>query len=183
MKHLIIFLFSLSLSACNLINIADYRCPGNTDLPDDFAGMFEPIEDEPLLESALDISNKGKLCQGKAYMAKQNVDITIYRAWNSTNPNSRLGQWWSFSRPDGKVSQYRTDFEICYQFSPLDKLTHCNLKEGTKLVVGTGQSVKCSDYLTYPTSATQQIYIEDAQSWLLNCTDYDGLFSWNPISK
>lgn len=183
MKHLSVILFSLSLSACNLINLADFKCPGNTELPEEFTGFFEPIEDEILLESSIDMSMKGKLCQGKVYRAKKDVDIPIYSAWNSTNPNSRFGQWWSFKRPEGKISQYRNDFESCYQFSPLDKLTSCNIKEGAKLVVGTGQSVKCSENVIYTTSANQKIYIEDAASLMSNCTDFDGQFSWSPSNK
>lgn len=183
MKYLSIFLFSLTLSACNSIYVSDNKCPGNAELPGELAGLFDTIEDESLLKSALDIPNNGNLCQGKVYKTKKNVDITIYRSWNSTNPNSRLGHWWSFSRPNGNISKYRTDFEICYQFSPLDKLTHCNLKEGSKLVVGTGQSMTCSDYLTYLASASKQIYIKDAASSLSNCKDYDALFSWRPVIK
>ena len=58
-----------------------------------------------------------------------------------------------------------------------------NLNAGTKVVVGTGQSAECSQYLTYPASAAQQIYIEDASSSTCDCRNYDALFSWQPVSE
>jgi hypothetical protein len=158
-------------------------CPGTVELPDEFVPLFDPVEDEALLNSALGEPDKGMLCQGKVYKVKQDVGVILYRAWNSTNPNSRLGTWWTFYRPAGKTALFRSDFEICYQWSPLDKLTRCNLKAGTEVVVGTGQSAECSQYLTYPASAAQQIYIENASSTVSNCSDYDALFNWVPVGQ
>jgi len=94
-----------------------------------------------------------------------------------------LGKWWAFDRPDGKVRKYRSDYAICYEWSPLDKLTHCSLKGGTRLVIGTGQSVRCSRYLTYPSSEAKQIYIEHASEAVSDCRDYDARFSWEPPVK
>ncbi len=156
-------------------------CVGSVALPGEFAGQFKPVEDEALLSAAKGAPNAGSLCDGKVYVTGDSVDITVYRAWNSTNPGSRMGKWWAFYRPDGKVAQYRTDYEICYQWSPLDKLTHCRIKAGTKVVIGTGQSAKCSEYLTHPPSAAKQIYIDDASSALSDCRDYDLVFSWKPV--
>lgn len=197
MKHLIIALLISSIYGCSsysakkddsqvtqqavtkeVSDAAVQQCPGNTELPVNLAGKLEAIEDEPLLKSALGQPTKGKLCQGQVYQSKENSNLTIYRAWNSTNPNSELGIWWAFHRPEGKVSQYRSDYEICYQWSPLDKLTTCTLKAGVKVVVGTGQSATCSEYLTYPVSAAKQIYIQDAGTSVSNCTVYDAKFSW-----
>jgi len=159
------------------------ECLGAVELPAEFVGLFEAVEDAALLHSVLGAPNAGMLCQGKVYKATQDLDVTIYRAWNSTNPNSRLGKWWAFSRPNGKVAQYRYDYEICYQWSPLDKLTQCHLNAGTKLVVGTGQSAECSQYLTYPASAALQIYIEDSSPSVSDCSDYDAQFNWRPVGE
>ena len=79
------------------------------------------------------------------------------------------------------MSRYRSDYEICYQWSPLDKMTHCLLKADVKIVVGTGQSAECSEYLTYSASAEKQIYIDDATGSLINCKTYDAVFSWKAI--
>jgi hypothetical protein len=152
-------------------------------LPVKVAALFEAVEDEALLKSALGEPNKGMLCQGKVYRLKKDAVVVLYRAWNSTNPQSRLGKWWAFDRPNGKVARYRTDYQICYQWSPLDKLTHCILKGGAEVVVGTGQSAECSQYLIYPASVALQAYIEDAASSVSDCRDYDALFSWQPVSE
>lgn len=153
-------------------------CEGSSDLPSVLAVQFEPVQDEQLLNEALGEPEKGKLCQGKVYVSKSDSEVKIYRAWNSTNPNSRYGKWWAFNKPDGSVAQYREDYEICYQWSPLDKMVSCTLKPDTKIVVGNGQSAKCSEYLTYPVSAKQQVYIINASDAVLNCTEYDGVLSW-----
>jgi hypothetical protein len=156
----------------------DQTCLGSTALPPTLAGQFDAVNDPTLLQEAIGKPEKGKLCQGKVYQSKPQTKITVYRAWNSTNPNSQYGQWWAFNKPEGRIAQYRSDYEICYQWSPLDKMVSCTLKAGTKIVVGNGQSASCSEYLSYPVSAKQQIYLVDAQSAVENCTNYDGVMSW-----
>jgi hypothetical protein len=160
---------------------AKSTCAGSVELPVEFAGLFVPAEDEALLQSAKGAPGAGSLCKGKVYVAGNNSRLTLYRAWNSTNPGSRMGKWWAFYLPAGKVSQYRADYEICYEWSPLDKLTHCRLRPGAKVVVGTGQSARCSQYLTYPPSAAKQVFIEDSSTVLSDCTDYDLLFNWSAV--
>ncbi len=158
-------------------------CPGDLTLPVELANKFEPVSDDALLQSSLGQPKEGKLCQGQVFRVKENTQVTLYRAWNSTNPNSSMGHWWAFNRPQGRVSQYRTDYEICYQWSPLDKLTHCTLKAGSKVVVGTGQSAECSPYLTYPASAEKQIFIADAAAVVSDCTTYEANFNWQAASE
>jgi len=155
-------------------------CPGDNALPSEFAAFFNEIEDPALLSQAVMPATKGGLCQAKVYQSKQ--ALTIYRAWNSNNPGSRLGSWWAFFRAEGKVSQYRKDYEICTQFSPLDKLTQCKLNAGSVVVVGTGQSASCDAYLTYPTSAAKQIYMakDVAKNVVAECQDFDAVFDWKP---
>lgn len=155
-------------------------CLGSAALPAAVAGQFDAIEDPALLQQALGEPEQGKLCQGQVYRSKADTRVAIFRAWNSTNPNSQYGQWWAFDQPSGPVAQYRADYEICYQWSPLDKLASCTLKAGTKVVVGTGQSAKCSEYLSYPVSETQQIFIVDAADAVADCSISDGMLSWNP---
>lgn len=157
---------------------AKSSCAGSSDLPSGLVNKFEPVENEQLLSEALGEAKQGKLCQGRVYKSKADADIAIFRAWNSTNPNSEFGKWWAFQKPAGKVSAYRSDYEICYQWSPLDKLVRCRLKPGTEVVVGTGQSAECSEYLTYPISDKQQIYIDDASMAVAGCVVFDGEFKW-----
>jgi len=154
MRYIFIGLFFISLCGCASLHVKQdvvsgiipeqavpqtgNGCLGSVELPIKFAPLFEPAENEALLKSALGEPTKGGLCQGKVYKVK-GTGVTLYRAWNSTNPNSRLGAWWAFFQPEGKTALYRSDYEICYQWSPLDKLTRCDFNAGTEVVVGTGQ--------------------------------------------
>jgi len=158
-----------------------FECPGAVELPLDYVDVLEPVLDDMLLQSALGLPGEGKLCQGSVFQVKADALVTLYRAWNSTNENSRYGQWWAFTQPEGKIADYRSDYEICYQWSPLDKMTQCTLKAGSKVVVGTGQSVRCSDYLNYSASSELQIFITNAESVSNSCQDFDGLFQWKPV--
>ena len=156
----------------------DPVCIGSTELPAGLEGQFDKIVDTELLNETLGEADKGKLCQGQVYQSKKEVKVTLFRGWNSTNPYSKMGKWWAWDKPTGSVAKYREDYEICYQWSPLDKLVSCTLEAGQKVVVGTGQSAFCSDYLSYPVSAEQQVYIANASAALSNCTELDGEFSW-----
>ncbi|WP_161455158.1 MULTISPECIES: hypothetical protein [unclassified Vibrio] len=151
-------------------------CIGTTGISGELSNKFKPIPDPSLLAQSLGEPLQGKLCQGAVYQNTQ--DVTIYRAWNSTNPNSQFGQWWALELPSGKTAEYRKNYEICYQWSPLDKLSKCTLKAGTKVVVGNGQSAECSAYLTYPVSEVQQLFIVDSGSSVVNCQLYDSVISW-----
>lgn len=153
-------------------------CVGSTALSAELAAQFEPVTDAALLQSALGEPGKGALCQGAVYQSKAGSDVRIYRSWNSTNPRSQSGNWWAFDKPAGLVSLFRRDYAVCYQWSPLDKLQSCRLKPGTKIVVGNGQSALCSEYLSYPVSATQQVFIANAAEDVLDCSTADGVFSW-----
>lgn len=159
------------------VSEADY-CLGSTDLPKNLAPYFDEVDDPELLASTIGEPDKGMLCQGKVYQAKEDTDVPVYRAWNSTNPNSQFGNWWAFDKPRGLTATYREDYEICYQWSPLDKLVSCTLRAGSKVVVGNGQSATCSQYLTYNKSAAQQVYIQNSEQDTLHCDVKDAEFSW-----
>ena len=174
MKQLIVSLLIVSLYGCAGIQ----QCIGDSQIPVELAGSFEAVDDVELLELALGEPDQGKLCQGQVYVSKEGSNVPIYRVWNSTHPKSEMGNWWVFNEPAGKVSQYRTDYAICYKWSPLDKLTRCTLKPGAKLVIGTGQSAECSEYFRYAISAEKQIYLDEAAAFVSDCTTYDNEFSW-----
>ncbi|MFM2484325.1 hypothetical protein [Celerinatantimonas yamalensis] len=183
MKRILLGAFFIVLPGCSSYltekaNVTAPNCLGHIDLPQALVAQFEPIANEALLSQALGKPQQGKLCQGRVYQSKKNAHVTIYRAWNSTNPSSKFGQWWSFFMPSGPISQYREDYEICYQWSPLDKMVKCTLKPNTMVVVGNGQSAQCSKYLSYAASAKVQVYIASASSAIEHCTEYDGVMSW-----
>ena len=110
MKKTLFSLLILTLHGCSIPKInSDVKsskatssdpaqaCLGSTELPDNIASNFESVEDLNLLEEALGGPNEGQLCQGQTYISKENTDITIFRAWNSTNLNSQFGNWWAFT--------------------------------------------------------------------------------------
>jgi hypothetical protein len=184
MQNIVLPILTVALYGCSSYPIEKgtastvQLCLGSSDLRASLANKFEPIADEQLLSEALGEAERGKLCQGQVYKSKADSQIVLFRAWNSTNPSSKFGKWWAFQKPTGRISTYRSDYEICYQWSPLDKLVRCTLKPDMKIVVGTGQSAECSEYLTYPVSDKQQIYIGDASTSVTSCSVYDGEFSW-----
>ncbi|SGY91836.1 Putative uncharacterized protein [Moritella viscosa] len=161
--------------------ISTAECAGDMELPVEFSRKLTAVSDPELLAQSIGEPDEGRLCQGQVYVAKQNTKILLFRAWNSTNPASKLGEWWALKSPRGQIAEYRSDYQICYQWSPLDKLTLCSLKAGAKVVIGTGQSATCSDYLEYPTSEKKQVYLANADADLFDCTSYNAEFNWTPI--
>lgn len=139
---------------------------------------FQPIDAPELIAQAKKGPGQGGVCDAQAY--RVSGTRAIYRAYNGTHPQSKLGAWWALEEPSGSVSTYRKDYEICYQWSPLDRLVKCTLRAGAKVVLGTGQSVVCSEHLSYSTSASLQLYVADAAQDALDCTDFDGMLSWQP---
>jgi hypothetical protein len=190
MRNIVLPILTVALYGCSSYPIEKgtastvHLCLGISDLRASLANKFQPIQDEQLLGEALGKAERDKLCQGQVYKSKADSQIVLFRAWNSTNPNGKFGKWWTFQRPTGRISTYRSDYEVCYQWSPLDKLVRCTpkpdmkLKPDMKIVVGTGQSAECLEYLTYLVSDKQQIYIGDASTSVTSCSVYDGEFSW-----
>lgn len=177
-------LFSLFSSTPKTIDTPEpQKCVGDTELPIVLKRKFEAVEDDILLSQALGGAETGKLCKGQVYRVKKNAQVNLFRLWNSHDANTKYGHWWSFNGPRGQVASYRKDNALCYQWTPLDKLSHCRIKAGTKVVFGTGQSVRCSDKLQYGVSETQQVFILDAQHNALECRDYDAQFSWKASLK
>ncbi|GIC76551.1 hypothetical protein [Moritella sp. F3] len=161
--------------------ISAAECAGDMELPVEFSRKFTAVSDPALLAQSIGEPDEGKLCQGQVYVAKQNTQIMLFRAWNSSNSASEFGEWWALKSPRGQIAQYRSDYQICYQWSPLDKMTLCSLKAGAKVVIGTGQSATCSSYLDYPTSAKKQVYVANAEANLFDCNSYNAEFNWTPI--
>lgn len=181
----ITLLLSITVSGCvthlpenPLVKPNDNVCPGTAQVAGEFANSLEEAEDQLLLNKAVGKPNEGALCQGKVYRSRENTTAALYRLWNSTNKNSKLGQWWAQTAPQGKIAQFRKDYEVCYQWTPLDKLTKCTIKPGSLMVIGTGQSVQCSPFLSYPASPIQQVFIENPGAALVDCVDYDITFGW-----
>ncbi|QMV15470.1 hypothetical protein [Vibrio spartinae] len=181
MKRILIGALIIAIQGCanepkNTEQVPPSSCVGTTIVAGDLSSRFKLVQDSAFLAQAIGEPLKGKLCQGAVYESTD--EVTVYRAWNSTNPHSEFGQWWSFQFPSGNTAKYRENYEICYQWSPLDKLVKCTLKVGTKVVVGNGQSARCSEYLSYPVSEKQQVFITNASDAVENCESYDSVMSW-----
>ena len=116
------------------------------------------IDDPELLQAALGKPMQGRLCKGQVFVARQ--PVLVYRGWNHTNPNSLYGSWWTFTKPASSRAQYRIDYAICPSWNPLTRMSVCQVKIGSKLVVGPGQSAACpDDQLTYAASPHNQIFL------------------------
>lgn len=153
-------------------------CKGHlSQAPDGFA----PIDAPDLIALAKKGPGEGGVCDARAFRVERTR--TIYRAYNGTNPASRLGNWWALEQPSGAVSAYRENYQICYQWTPLDRLVRCTLSAGAEVVLGTGQSIVCSKYLNYPTSASVQLYIADAAAAVLDCAEFDAIMAWQPAKS
>ncbi len=195
MKKIAALSLSLFVAGCSTLETVDapatsspavasaLECPGTTELPAQFKEFFEAVEDPELLNKALGEPDKGGLCKGQVYVSKVELPANFFRAWNSTNPYSEFGRWWAFGIPEGSTSQYREDYEICFQWSPLDRLVSCPLKANQKIVVGPGQSAVCSEYLSYPASSALQIYIDNANDAFEKdeCLKAVDEFNWKEI--
>ena len=108
-------------------------------------------------------------------------DLHVWRAYDSNNPYSRLGKWWTAKPIEGKVRTYRKSYEICPKYSPIDKMVSCHLPKGAHVVIGEGESAKCSQYLTYPRSEELQVYLpKQTVQTVHSCSDFDGYFNWQP---
>lgn len=154
----------------------DSTCHGNALPPGEMVNFLQKASNDDLLKRSLGASGDGGLCEGQVYVVTQ--PFTVYRVWNSTNAESELGHWWTFFKPGGAVSDYRKDFNICYQSSPLDVMTACEIKAGSDIVIGPGQNVSCGEWLNHPVSKKKQIYLENASAKLLDCKTYQGHFDW-----
>jgi len=119
-------------------------------------------DDPELLQAALGGPMQGRLCKGQVFVALQ--PVLVYRGWNHANPNSLYGSWWTFTKPPSTRAQYRIDYAICPSWNPLTRMSVCQVKVGSKLVVGPGQSAACpDDQLSYAASPHNQIFLPNTR--------------------
>jgi hypothetical protein len=122
----------------------------------------------------------GNVGEGKCLFAQEYIvkrPLQIYRAansksWPSSAPGS-LGNWWSFEQPGGTLSDYRKDYVICPEWSPLDIIWKATLGVGQRILLCGGQSVFCNDKLVFNTSKRQQVYVLEPNK-LVNVTHIGG---------
>lgn len=130
------------------------------------------VQDDALLASALGQPGKGALCKGKVFQADQ--PVTLYRVYDASKSYTLYGRWWSLEAPQGPRSQYQQQNAICPEWSPLNVVSACRLKVGSRVVIGPGQSAQCAAS-SIPASAVNQVYVpNDSRNNVLfveNCTE------------
>lgn len=154
------------------------KCAKAQPLPPTLAAALQKTHNPALLKKALGLPEAGGLCAGQVYTVT--TPITLYRVWNSTFAGSQLGHWWTWQKPQGAIADYRQQNAICYQWSPLDKLTQCQIAAGTQLVIGSGQSARCSAFLAYPVSSQLQIFLANSAAHTSHCQNFTAHWQWQP---
>lgn len=106
---------------------------------------FEKVEDPAVVTSVLNSyvlspPGKGGLCAGEVWRAKS--PVTVYRLQNTTTSGT-LGYWWAFGPPQGTADGYRRDYVICPEWNSFTQIVVCQLKVGSLVAVGPGQSATC----------------------------------------
>ncbi len=133
--------------------IATAGCTGSVNVP---YGLAE-VTDSNLLGQVVQPAGKGGLCDAKVFKVQQ--PLAVYRVWDQATPNSQFGRWWSFNPPAGPASAYRSENAICPEWSALNRVEQCRLKVGAEIAIGPGQSALCSNDVSYPQSATNQVFV------------------------
>lgn len=134
---------------------------------------LKAVADDQLLASAIGEVGEGKLCEGRVYEVTT-PGVRVFRVWTAAKDYTAYGRWWSFDIPQGPKRKYRKANVICPSWSELDRMSSCDVKVGTRVVVGPGQSATCKRK-TLPQSAVNQVYIpndsRNDQIHVENCTD------------
>ncbi len=173
MRYVILLTILIAITSCSIASkeSINNKCLGNTAPPASLTDSLRPIENYKLTDSTIGLPLNGKLCQAQAYQAPKS--FWVYRAWNSSKPMSKIGNWWTFSKPETSKKDYRSKYEICKKWSSLDMLVRCKVKKGVKIIIGTGQSEQCAR-TTYPVSPAKQIYIsiDELNNQLTNCSTW-----------
>lgn len=118
----------------------------------------------------------------RCYLVRQKTPV--WRVWDSTHSDGEVGRWWTLAPPRGSVSEFRKTFDVCREWSQLDRLTTCTLLPGMRVVVGSGHGVRCNPFTSYPDSNRSQVYIPESEctpEFKATKTPSQSLqFSWAP---
>lgn len=119
--------------------------------------IFEPVDDSGLRARAVRLPDSGGVRCATVYRLKDGRGASLHRvfgggAW-------RYGRWWTFPRPGSDSTAYRSAYEICRGWNRLDSLLTCDLKPGTHLAIGPGQSAWCASGPCYGTSDSLQVFL------------------------
>lgn len=119
---------------------------------------LRPLPQYATLRHANGAPGQGLLCNGRPYKVEGRV--TVYRVWDSGRPDGKLGEWWALEPPAAPPAAYRIKYAMCPSQNRMDRVVSCNLRRGTHVMVGTGQSMDCGPGLPrIPPSPAVQVYI------------------------
>jgi uncharacterized protein YceK len=125
------------------------------------------VPNQKQLSEAFGVQGEGAICCG--VIVSVTKAVIVYRAW--TDLNKQYGKWWSPTPLPKSKDEYRRQDDICYGWDPtLANVSECELKVGTVVAIGPGQSACCSDGNFYPESNVIQMYVPDAESSVSNCS-------------
>ncbi|KFB76745.1 MAG: hypothetical protein J5X22_22320 [Candidatus Accumulibacter sp.] len=110
-----------------------------------------------LLGKAQMPTGKGGVCSAKVFAAT--APVVLYRVFDASKPYTKFGVWWSLKRPGNSKVDYRSENAICPEWSNLDRLTHCEIRPGTQVVLGTTQSAICADGSLFAKTAAIQVFV------------------------
>ena len=120
---------------------------------------------------ATGVAGEGKVIT--PYVVRLTRDMPVYRLWagptvlDAQGRTSRIGQWWTFDRPNGTLASFRRRYEVCEVWDTLRFVAQCTLRRGSVVVIGPGQSVSAQTCENpnegYPPNERDfQLYIHDA---------------------
>lgn len=142
-------------------DVLEPKCPPLSDEKCDGLSAYGLVraEQEDIPSASCGVAGAGGLATASVFLATR--DIYIYRLWNSTYEGSMLGKWWSLDNPVGTLKDWRRNNAVCPSWSPLDMLAKAVLPQGAHVTIGTGQSARCGEFLTYVKSQVLQVYVHD----------------------
>jgi hypothetical protein len=161
MATVLALLFALS-GCANLAGDAGSSDRGIDGVPC-LGSVVSPVEgltessNASLLVQAQMPTGKGGVCAAKVFAAT--TPVVLYRVFDTSKPYTKFGGWWSLKRPGNSKAEYRAENAICPEWSKLDRLTRCEIRPGTQVVLGTTQSAVCADGSLYAKTATIQVFV------------------------
>ena len=178
----IAFLF-LAISGCTILpnhsasvgtGVDGSACIGNVT---SLVSGLNKADNPSLLVKAQFATGKGGVCSAKVFNVTS--PLVLYRVFDSGNPYSKFGSWWSLKRPTGSKEDYRAANAICKEWSTLDRLISCEVRPGTQIVVGTTQSAECKDGTSYSKTAENQVFVaNDGKAGIIHVGACQDETSW-----
>ena len=140
-----------------------YNCNTTVAAAGPFNGDFSPVKD----------TGEGGLCAAQL-ITQTSYAGPLFRVYDSSKPNTRLGSWWSLNPPPKSEAEWRAMYAVCYEFdTAADQYIECYIKPNTMYVLGFTQSEACSDNTRYAQTDSMQVYVNayDNHSMFQNCSE------------